>query len=185
VSLPLWPTRKRKHGSKDLSGAARVFQGPPKFISGGIPGVEAAALDLAVKFAMPYGGFAMEGSMLDHTLALRRYKLWEKPFSSHLDLALANLSIADGMVIFTRGACGPDLLTLIAHARLRRHPCLTIDFEDEDITGASARIWHWLGRHGIDSLFVSGPVDRPELYDAAYGALLGNLWPWLAKTSLH
>jgi hypothetical protein len=111
VSLPLWPTRKRKHGSKDLSGAARVFQGPPKFISGGIPGVEAAALDLAVKFAMPYGGFAMEGSMLDHTLALRRYKLWEKPFSSHLDLALANLSIADGMVIFTRGglrAGSPD-----------------------------------------------------------------------------
>ena len=70
-----------------------------KIISSGTAGAESAALDVAIRLKIPYGGYTLTSAMLDPHPLRRRFKLWEKPFDSPRAKDEANLLSADATLM--------------------------------------------------------------------------------------
>ncbi len=138
-----------------------------KIISTGAFGPESAALDVAIKLKIPYGGFAPKA---DDPKLVSRFKLTEQSFESALDCVKANMQISDGTLIFTRGEPDKDLQHLIDYATVHDHPILHIDFVQTSPLQAAFEINVWWDKHSIKALHVTGPGD-PDLYHEVYESL--------------
>lgn len=148
-----------------------------KIISGGSLGAESAALDVAIRLKIPYGGFTFEDSLIDAARQSRRYHLDEKRFGSPREKSKANLSIADGALIFTHGSPGADLQFTMACAAADRRPLLHIDLAATPSIRAAVGIHRWARRHGVAVLFVTGSVldDDAGIYRKTYNVLFRSL----------
>jgi hypothetical protein len=145
----------------------------PKIISSGIPGAESAALDVAIRLDVPYGGYAMDNSMLDAYRATRRYKLWEKSFQTSRAKDEANLHIADATLIFTHGELNRDLFFIDDYSVTHGRPSYHVDFNVTDPLQAAFQISIWTDKHNPKSIFVAGSRERidKEIYQATFGTL--------------
>jgi hypothetical protein len=148
-----------------------------KIISSGASGAESAALDIAIRLKIPYGGYAMESSMLDSYRATRRYKLWEKEFRSSRSKDEANLHIADATLIFTHGELNRDLWFIDDYAVSHGHPSYHVDFDESDPLQAAFHISIWVDKHSPASLFVTGSKEKEDarIYQATFDSLFSFL----------
>ncbi|MFZ7128089.1 MAG: YpsA SLOG family protein [Desulfobacterales bacterium] len=128
-----------------------------KIISGGSPGAETAALDAAIQFSIPYGGYAPGGAD-----RINSYALEERAFESWIAQAKANMAESDGVLVFSHGAVNEQLALLIETAKDRNFPWYHIDFEI--LTPFQAGVWidKWAGEHSIGVLFVTGSLLRED-----------------------
>ncbi len=140
-------------------------------------GAESAALDVAIRLKIPYGGYAMESSMLDSYRATRRYKLWEKEFRSSRSKDEANLHIADATLIFTHGELNRDLWFIDDYAVSHGHPTYHVDFDESDPLQAAFHISIWADKHSPESLFVTGSKEKEDgrIYQATFDSLFSFL----------
>ena len=74
-----------------------------KIISGAQSGVDRAALEFALKFNIPHGGWIPKGRLAEDGPLPEKYQLQEMPTSSYPKRTEQNVIDSDGTVIFFPG----------------------------------------------------------------------------------
>ncbi len=164
-----------------------------RIISSGTLGAESAALDAAIRFHIPYGGYTNQGSLVPGDRPTGRYRLDERPYVAPMLLMRANLERADGLVIFSSGPYPDRIGPLMALAREARTPCLHVDFAALTPPEAAFRIDAWIDEHKLTQVFITGSEIREDrqIYQRVHEALIGFFMliqgksTPLAKRTLH
>jgi hypothetical protein len=137
-----------------------------KIISGGQTGVDRAALDFAIKFNIPHGGWIVKGRIAEDGALDDRYKLQEIPESSYPRRTLKNILDSDGTLIISRGPLtgGSDYTRKMAVSRNR--PCIHIDLNRMNFFQAAENIRTWIFDNKIEILNLGGPRSSkdPNIY---------------------
>lgn len=136
-----------------------------KLISGGQTGADIAALDVALRFDFPHGGWCPKGRRSLEGPIADRYQLVETPSTSYLQRTEWNVRDADGTVVFTMAAdvSGGSLRT-IGFAKKHGKPCLHIS-QSPGILGYSDRcvlLQQFVAKYGIRRLNVAGSRESKE-----------------------
>ncbi|MCG8566757.1 MAG: putative molybdenum carrier protein [Desulfobacterales bacterium] len=138
-----------------------------KIISGGQTGADRAALDVALKFNIPHGGWVPKGRRTENGPLPEIYELRETPTDEYQDRTLQNILDSQATVIFGNGPLrGGSLLTL-KMAKDKSKPHLHIDLSMSDTFEASIILHSFIIDNGISQLNVAGPraSDDPGIYE--------------------
>ena len=138
-----------------------------KIISGGQTGADQGALDAAIKYKFPHGGWIPKGRKTEDGRLPDDYKLKEMPTDSYPKRTEKNIIDSDGTVIISHGKLtgGSKLTKDLANKHKR--PCIHIDLNETPAFIAASRINSWTIKHGIKILNVAGPRSSkdPKIYD--------------------
>ena len=74
-----------------------------KIISGGQTGADQAALDAAIKYNLPHGGWVPKGRLTENGPLPDEYRLKEMLTKNYLDRTEKNVLASEGIVIITHG----------------------------------------------------------------------------------
>ena len=144
-----------------------------KIISGGRTGADRAALDVAIKFNIPHGGWIPKGRIAEDGPLPDKYQLQEMPTSSYPKRTEQNVIDSDGTVIFSRGkpTGGTDYtrIMVLKHKRQLLH----IDLNLRTSYDAAHLISSWIDLQHIKILNVAGPraSKDPTIYDDVFRVL--------------
>jgi hypothetical protein len=137
-----------------------------KIISGGQTGVDRAALDFAIKFDIPHGGWITKGRIAEDGILDDRYKLQEIPEPSYPRRTLKNILESDGTLIISQGPLtgGSDYTRKMAISRNK--PIFHIDLNQVNAFRAAENIRNWIFDNKIEILNVAGPRKSkdPDIY---------------------
>jgi hypothetical protein len=151
-----------------------------RIISGGQTGVDRAALDAAVRWAIPCGGWCPRGRRAEDGPIPDRYPLKETPSARYPQRTEWNVRDSDATLIVTRGRPrGGTALTRWLAQKLGR-PCLVLDLTGPQEPAAGRA---WLAARPIRILNVAGPreSEAPGIRDEAFALLLRILAPSAAE----
>ncbi|MBC2734553.1 MAG: hypothetical protein HF981_09370 [Desulfobacteraceae bacterium] len=145
-----------------------------KIISSGTLGAESAALDVAIRFNIAYGGYTNQGSLIAGDRPPGRYTLDEKPFVNPALLLKANRDRADGVLVFSNGPMPHRLTPILPDRDTQAPPCLHIDFTVVKPHPAAFRIGTWVSTNALTSLFITGPDIQEDrgIYQQVHDALI-------------
>ena len=138
-----------------------------KIISGGQTGADRAALDAALEWGIPCGGWCPKGRRAEDGRIPERYPLEEASSSQYPLRTRMNVEDSDGTLIFTRGSPrGGTLLTLKLARQLRKPYILADPSREEDLSAFPA----WLRQNQIRTLNVAGPREgeAPGIYKQVF-----------------
>lgn len=139
-----------------------------KIISGGQTGADRAALDGAIEFGIPHGGWVPRGRMTEAGKLPERYVMQETTSISYAERTEMNVADSDATLLLSHGkVTGGSALTLDM-ARKHRKPCLHMDLESLDEGKASEVVISWVEARRIKVLNVAGPRagEDPRIYQA-------------------
>jgi len=144
-----------------------------RIISAGQNGAERAALDVAIKFNIPHGGWIPKGCNAENRPLTGKYQLQEFPIQSYQTGIEKNVLEADGTLTFSLGAPSSQ----IKHARkialqYKRH-FLLINLNKTITYDASFSILSWIKLHNIENLNVAGPEASQD--EKMYGEVFRTL----------
>jgi hypothetical protein len=136
-----------------------------KLVSGGQTGADIAALDVALHYNFPHGGWCPKGRLsLDGTISAK-YLLSETPSAGYLQRTQWNVRDSDGTVVFTFSnvSTGGSLKT-IGFAKKHGKPCLHLSKGCHD---AEVRLQKFVDEHKIKTLNVAGSRESkdPGIYE--------------------
>ena len=140
-----------------------------KIISGGQPGVEQAALDIAIKMGIDYGGWIPTWRKEEDESIVEKYHLEEMTNTNYARTTEQNILDSDGTLIISQG----DILASSAlHRRLAERyeqPWLYIDLNRIIAFQAAEKITSWITENDIEILNVTGRHEGIglELYRVA------------------
>ena len=144
-----------------------------KIISGGQTGADRAALDFALKYNIPHGGWIPKGRITEEGLIPTKYKLQEMPTSSYPARTEQNVKDSDGTLIFSRGK--PTDGTDYTRKMVLKHrkEILHIDFNQNTLYTAAHLILSWIDLQKIKILNVAGlcASKDPAIYDDVFKIL--------------
>ncbi len=135
-----------------------------KIISGGQTGADQAALDAAIKFCIPHGGWIPRGRKTENGPLPAFYQLQETGSADYRERTRKNILDSHGTVIFTRaGLTGGSKLT---KALALRHgmPHCHIDLVAIQGFGASMALHSFVMEHHIGILNVAGSRESHDFY---------------------
>ena len=141
-----------------------------KIVSGGQTGVDRAALDVALAWGLPCGGWCPRGRMAEDGALDRRYPLTETPSSDYAQRTEWNVRDSEGTLVLTRGQPSGGTAFTIALARRLRRPLLVVDLtQGPDPAG----VCRWVRSEEVRVLNVAGPREsqRPGIFIEAYRLL--------------
>ena len=130
--------------------------------------MDRAALDAALAFGLPCGGWCPRGRATEDGRLDPRYPLRETPSSSYPQRTEWNVRDSDGTLILTHGRPrGGTALTITLARRLDR-PHLVLDLAAKP-TPDPATVRLWADAQDVTVLNVAGPreIAHPGLQDAA------------------
>ena len=133
-----------------------------KIISGSQPGADRAALDFAIKYNIPHGGWISRGRIAEAESLPNKYKLKKMPATSYASPTEQNVVDSDSTLIFSRGKpTGATEYTLQMARKHKRH------FRNIDVNlGMSfdnaSLIVSWIEAHKIEVLNVAGPRESED-----------------------
>jgi hypothetical protein len=138
-----------------------------KIISGGQTGVDRAALDVAIRWNIPHGGWVPRGRLAEDGPLPEKYGLKQMPTESYAARTQQNVIDSDGTLIIARGKLtgGTDLTREMALKHKKQ--LLGIDLTITDLAGAASLIASWIRMRRIAVLNVAGPraSEEPGIYD--------------------
>lgn len=145
-------------------------------ISGGQTGVDRAALDVAIEFKIPHGGFVPKGRLAEDGKLPRHYKVKEMSSQDYAERTRANVDWADATLIIYRGRLMGGTLLTWEYAKNRGKPALLVDLSTLSQEGALEKIHAWLAEWQPSILNIAGPREstQPGIYEASR-SLLKNL----------
>jgi len=148
-----------------------------KIISGGQTGADRAALDFAIEFDIPHGGWIPKGRKTEDGVLPDKYKLQEMSTASYPKRTEKNIPDSDGTLIFSRGKLTGGSALTQKLAKRHEHPWLHIDLDKVTAAEAVKFIAGWLDGNDIGTLNVAGPraSKDPGIYDFVVG-LLDRVW---------
>jgi hypothetical protein len=141
-----------------------------KIVSGGQTGVDRAALDVAMKFNIPEGGWCPKGRRAEDGIIPHRYQLRETSSEDYSERTTLNVHDSDGTLIIVQGEpSGGTLLTINEAVRLKK-PCLVFNLDKDQ---KLYLIFDWIQEKKIEILNVAGPREskKPGIYQSAYKLL--------------
>ena len=128
-----------------------------KIISGGQTGADRAALDVALKFNIPHGGWIPRGRKTEQGPLPERYGLREMPGMDYPSRTKQNIMDSDGTAIISRGdLTGGSLLTQ-SFARIKGKPVCHVDLSMNEAFEAAVIVQSFILENGIEVLNVAGP----------------------------
>ena len=146
-----------------------------KIVSGGQTGADIAALDVALQYDFPHGGWCpKERKSLEGPIP-EKYQLTETPSASYLQRTEWNVRDSDGTVVFTfsKEPTGGSLKTM-GFARKHGKPCLHISKGNYD---PALKLHEFVSEHGIKVLNVAGSRESkdPGIYEWVKQVLVETL----------
>ena len=140
-----------------------------KIISGGQTGADRAALDGAIEFGIPHGGWVPKGRMTEAGRLPEKYVMQETTSISYAERTEMNVVDSDATLILSHGRVAGGSAVTLDMARKHRKPCLHMDLESLDEDKAAEVIINWVDARGIKVLNVAGPraSEDPGIYEAA------------------
>jgi len=137
-----------------------------KIVSGAQTGVDRAALDVALTFGFPCGGWVPKGRRAEDGRVPVSYPMRETGGSGYPERTLLNVRDSDATLILTCGEpSGGTALTLEYAINLNR-PHRVVDLLDGTST---EEIREWIEEEEVVVLNVAGPREStsPGIYDQA------------------
>ncbi len=156
-----------------------------KIISGGQTGVDRAALDVALEFGLPIGGWCPKGRRAEDGRISEKYPLKETDSDDYAVRTEWNVRDSDGTLVITRGKPKGGTAFTLGMTRVHKKPYLVIDLchceeplilslsKDERRRGnppnTIAQIHSWLQFYHIRILNIAGPRESniPGIYTDA------------------
>jgi len=137
-----------------------------KIISGGQTGTDQAALDAAIKYNFPHGGWIPKGRKTGDGRLPDDYKLKEMSTGSYPKRTEQNIIDSGGTVIISYGKLTGGSKLTQKLAEKHRKPCLHINLYETPAFIASSLINSWVILHKIETLNVAGlrASKDPRIY---------------------
>ncbi|MDZ7698158.1 MAG: putative molybdenum carrier protein [Deltaproteobacteria bacterium] len=139
-----------------------------KIISGGQTGADRAALDAAIRFKIPHGGWVPKGRRAEDGWISERYQLKEMPTGHYWRRTEQNVLDSEGTLIFSLGPLkGGSELTLKLTKKHRR-PSLHLNLEEISVSDSAQHAVAFIQQHHIHILNIAGPraSESPGIYQA-------------------
>ena len=138
-----------------------------KIISGGQTGADRAALDVALKFGIPHGGWVPKGRRTENGPLHEVYELQEMDSTAYKDRTLQNILDAQATVIFGNGPLRGGTLLTLELVKDRSRPHIHLDLSQSDTFEATILLHSFIMDNGISQLNVAGPraSDDPMIYE--------------------
>jgi len=149
-----------------------------KIISGGQTGADRAALDVAIKYGIPHGGWIQKGRKTQSGVLQPKYQLKEMSTASFKDRIEQNVIDSHGSVIISHGTLTGGADYCFKMAQKYDRPCFHIDLNTLSQFTAASRLNTWIKENGIEVLNVNGSrsSEDPNIYkdtmDILEGAVL-------------
>lgn len=128
-----------------------------QIVSGGQTGADRAALDVAIKFNIPHGGWITKGRRTEDGPLPEIYQLNEMRTSDYPSRTRQNILDSHGTVIISRGALSGGSKLTRSFARVKGRPNCHIDLLNHDIFEAAIILQGFVLENRIDILNVAGP----------------------------
>ncbi len=128
-----------------------------KIISGGQTGADRAALDVAIKFNIPHGGWIPRGRRAEDGPLPMKYLLSETRTRDYRERTRQNILDAHGTVIISRGELSGGSLFTLETAALIDKPCCALDLMRMEEFEAAMTLQSFIDDHKIRVLNVAGP----------------------------
>ena len=127
-----------------------------KIISSGQPGVERAALDVAIKLDIPYSGWIAKGRQTNDGVLPDTYLLQETVSSGYSESIKKNVVDADGTLILTRGDFADPIKLTIDLVKRHNRPYFLVDLNKTRSLKAATLLNTWIQDHNIETLHITG-----------------------------
>jgi hypothetical protein len=139
-----------------------------KIISGGQTGADQAALDAAIKWNIPHGGWVPSGRLTEAGRLPDIYKMKEMPTDSNPARTEQNVIDSDGTLIISHGPLTEGSKHTKEIAFKRGKPYLHIDLNKINLSIAARQVYDWIIKSEIETLNVAGPraSSDPSIYQA-------------------
>ena len=136
-----------------------------KIVSGGQTGAERAALDVAVKLGIPYGGWVSKVRPIRDG-SLSEYKLQEMSTAGYSKIIEKNVTDSDGTLIIAQGKLNAESDYAREMTLKHRKQLLGISLRITNHQEAAALIASWIFLQRIRFLNVTGPKasEDPQIY---------------------
>ena len=146
-----------------------------KIISGGLPGAEIAALDVAIKLSIPHAGWSYKGRKTEEGVLSDQYHVKAIDNPSFFERIEKNMIDADGTVILTFGQLLIISKEITELARKHGKPCLHVKLIDCSRGHAIASIRKWMTNHEIEAVYFTGskPAAAPNVYQESVRIIEG------------
>jgi hypothetical protein len=154
-----------------------VFRMIKKIISGGQTGVDQSALDIAIKWNIPHGGWVPKGRLTEAGRLSQRYNMQEMPTESYAARTEQNVIDSDGTLILSHGPLSNGSRHTKTMAEKHNKPCLHIDLNGTDVINAARHAYNWIINLNIQTLNVAGTraSTDPSIYQTATHVLTNLL----------
>ena len=154
-----------------------------KIVTGGQSGVDRAALDVAIVYDFPYGGWCPKGRKAEDGLLAAKYQLQETATTDYAERTKLNLTHSDGTLVIV--ASLPITVTDGTNLTLSELKKINKPYFLFNLSGQQTMedIINWLDIFKIETLNIAGPRESqsPGIYQQSY-CLLTKLIA-LLKTS--
>jgi len=137
-----------------------------KIVSGGQTGADRAALDVAIKFNIPHGGWIAKGRRTESGPLPDFYNLKEMTTRDYPARTRQNILDSDGTVIIARGPLTGGSALTYAFARETGKWVCRINLLEQDTFDAALNLHDFILDKGIRVLNVAGPRagHDPDIY---------------------
>ena len=138
-----------------------------KIISGGLPGVELAALDAAIKLDIPHEGWTYKSRKTENGELPEQYNVKEIANPSYFERLEKNIIDSDGTVILTYGQLIRGSNATKDLANKHNKPCLLLELNKCTRSHAISSIRKWMDNHEIEEIFFTGskPIAAPNVHE--------------------
>jgi len=157
-----------------------------RIISGGQTGVDRAALDAAIRWKIPHGGWIPKGRKTEDGRLPNKYQLDEMPTDSYAARTEQNVLDADGTLIISQGPLSGGSSYTQERALKHNRPFMHIDLNKINTFKAAQIVYTWIIETDIETLNVAGPRASEDeyIYRATIQLLTTVFHMELIKTSM-
>lgn len=127
-----------------------------KIISGGQVGADQGALDAAIKYNFPHGGWIQKVRKTPSGILPDKYKLEEMSTAGYKERIEQNVIGSDGTVIISHGDLTGGADYSMKMTRRHKRPTLHIDLSETPAFIAASKINTWIIENKIEVLNVTG-----------------------------
>jgi hypothetical protein len=137
-----------------------------KIISGGLPGVELAALYAAIKLGIPHGGWTYKSRKTKNGALREQFNLKEIANPSYFERLEKNIIDSEGTVILTYGQLIRGAIATKNLAGKYNKPCLLLQLNEFTFGQAVSSIRKWMDKNAIEKIFFTGskPIASPNIH---------------------
>ncbi len=135
-----------------------------KIVTGGQTGADQAALDAAIKWDIPHGGWVPKGRKTEHGPLLSIYQLKEMPTDSYPERTEKNVIDSDGTLIITHGELTGGSEYTLEMTKKHNRPYFHADLNITSNYATAQAIYSWIKEHNIESLNVAGSKASKDLH---------------------